>query len=249
MVKPLTERKRRPAFYAASPGSPWRDWWTVLHPPYTLWHLSYVVIGACLVPHPELTPLLATLGAFFLAVGIAAHSLDELHGRPLRTAIPERLLVLAAGLSLAGAAALGGMGVDRVGVVLVPFIVVGVFLVIAYNLELLGGLFHNDVVFSLAWGSFPVLTAYVAQAKTVRPTALLAAAAAFALSFAQRALSTRARMIRRSVEGVEGTVWMSDGSHRAVEESFLLQPLERALSALSWGAALLAAALAVDRMG
>jgi hypothetical protein len=48
----------RPAYYAASPGG-WRDWWTLLHPPYTAWHLSYVVIGAALAPRVSLTPLLA----------------------------------------------------------------------------------------------------------------------------------------------------------------------------------------------
>ncbi len=38
-----------PAFYALAPGG-WRDYWTLLHPPYTVWHLSYVVIGASLAP-------------------------------------------------------------------------------------------------------------------------------------------------------------------------------------------------------
>ncbi len=37
----------RPAFYALTPGG-WRDYWSLLHPPYTLWHLSYVAIGAAL---------------------------------------------------------------------------------------------------------------------------------------------------------------------------------------------------------
>ena len=82
----------RPAYYAARPGG-WRDWWTLLHPPYTAWHLSYVVIGACLAPQVSLAPLLATLVAFFLAVGLAAHALDELNGRPLQTRIPAPTLV------------------------------------------------------------------------------------------------------------------------------------------------------------
>ena len=77
----MPEPERRPAFYAAGAGG-WRDWWTILHPPYTAWHLSYVVIGASLAPHVDAGRLLATLLAFFLAVGIAAHLLDELHGRP-----------------------------------------------------------------------------------------------------------------------------------------------------------------------
>ena len=244
----VADRERRPAFYAASPGVAWRDWWTVLHPPYTAWHLAYVVIGAMLAPSPKLAPLFATLAAFFLAVGVAAHTLDELHGRPLRTSIPSSALIGAAGISLAGAAGLGGVGVDRVGLVLVPFIVVGVFLVVAYNAELFGGLVHNDFVFALAWGSFPVLTAYVAQSRTLRLAPLLAAVAAFALSYAQRSLSTRARMIRRSVDSVEGIVHTADGSSRVIDQAFLLQPLEQALRALSWGAVALAAALAVNRM-
>ncbi|MHB1988139.1 MAG: hypothetical protein ACYCSF_09160 [Acidimicrobiales bacterium] len=248
MSEPAVDRQQRPAFYAASPGSKWRDWWTMLHPPYTAWHLAYVVIGASLAPSPRLVPLLATLLAFFLAVGIAAHSLDELHGRPLQTAISSRVLVGAAGVSLAGAAALGGIGVARVGPVLVPFIVLGVFLVVAYNIELFGGAVHNDVVFALAWGSFPVLTAYVAETRTLRPAALLAAGAAFALSFAQRSLSTRARMVRRSAERVQGELLAADGSRHRIDERFLLEPLELALRALSWGAAALAAALAVDKM-
>ena len=40
---------QRPAFYALDSGG-WRDYWSLLHPPYTLWHLSFVAIGACVVP-------------------------------------------------------------------------------------------------------------------------------------------------------------------------------------------------------
>ena len=62
----------RPAFYAARRGG-WRDWWTILHPPYTAWHLSYVVIGATLAPHTDGAKLAATALAFFLAVGVATN--------------------------------------------------------------------------------------------------------------------------------------------------------------------------------
>jgi hypothetical protein len=241
-------RRRRPAFYAAAPGNAARDWWTLLHPPYTAWHLGYVVIGACLAPTPEVPNLLATLAAFFLAVGVGAHALDELHGRPLRTNIPGPVLTGVAAVSLAGAATLGCIGIARIGVALVPFIVAGVGLVVGYNLELFGGRLHNDAVFALAWGSFPVLVGYLAEAGTFRPAALLAAAAAFALSWAQRALSTPARLVRRSSERVEGTVTMTDGSRRQFDERWLLVPVERALSGLSVAVVLLAAALAVGRM-
>ncbi len=239
----------RPAFYAAAPGSAARDWWTVLHPPYTAWHLSYVVIGASLAPRPAVSTLLATLAAFFLAVGVAAHALDEMSGRPLRTHIPSRALAAASVIALGGAAALGCLGVQRVGLVLIPFIVVGVALVLAYNLELFGGRLHSDVVFAFAWGAFPVLVGYVAEAHTVRLPAVLAGAAAFALSWAQRSLSTPARRLRRSGDRVEGSVTTAEGSVQQIDKAWLLAPLERSLRALSIAVVLVAVALAVGSMG
>jgi hypothetical protein len=237
----------RPAYYAATGGG-WRDWWTLLHPPFTAWHLSYVVIGASLAPTVRVSRLVGAVVAFFLAVGVAAHALDELHGRPLGTAIPRRALIMATALSLVGAVIVGAFGVARVGGVLVPFIVAGPLLVVAYNAELFGGVVHTDAGFAAAWGAFPVLTAYVAESSTVRVAPVLAAFGAFALSWAQRALSTPARTVRRRVRAVEGTVTMTDGSTRALDSRTLLAPLERALRALSWGVVTLAAALALARL-
>jgi hypothetical protein len=237
----------RPAFYAARGGG-WRDVWTLLHPPYTAWHLSYVVIGACLAPHVQLSRLVATLLAFFLAVGVAAHAMDELHGRPLRTRIPSWALVAATVVGLAGAVVLGAVGVARVGWVLVPFIVAGPLLVVAYNAELFGGVVHTDLGFALAWGGFPVLTAYVAQTSTVRLAAVFGAAAAVGLSAAQRSLSTPARALRRKVSGVVGSATFEDGREYLLNAKVLRAPLERALRCMSWGMVVLAAAMAFSRL-
>jgi hypothetical protein len=237
----------RPAFYAARRGG-WRDWWTLLHPPYTAWHLSYVVLGACLAPAVSVSRLVATVLAFFLAVGLAAHALDELHGRPLRTAIPGRVLLGVSVLSLAGAVVLGVAGVEKVGVVLVPFIVVGPMLVVAYNAELFGGVVHSDLGFAAAWGAFPVLTAYVAQAGTLDLAAVLGAAGALALAWAQRSLSTPARLLRRSTRAVEGHLTLADGEVRGLGRQDLLAPLEKALRAMSWATVTLATGLALARL-
>lgn len=237
----------RPAFYAARPGV-WRDWWTLLHPPYTAWHLSYVVIGASLAPRVQVSRLVGAVLAFFLAVGVAAHALDELHGRPLRTSIPAPALVAATSVGLAGAVALGALGVSRIGVAIVPFIVVGPLLVVAYNAELFGGIVHTDVGFALAWGAFPVLTAYVAEAGRLSAAAVLGALGAFALSLAQRSLSTPARRLRRSVTAVHGSLTLADGGETAIDERLLLAPLERALRAMSWAIVVLATGLALARL-
>lgn len=243
----MAERESRPAFYAAAPGG-WQDWWTLLHPPYTAWHLAYVVIGATLAPHTDTLRLVATVLAFFCAVGIAAHALDEVHGHPLRTRIPDAALWLAAGVGLTGAVVLGLIGLTRVGPGLVAFILVGPVLVLGYNLELFGGRLHTDGVFSLAWGTFPVLTGYFAQSGRIDLVALLGGVAAFALSYAQRSLSTPARLVRRRVTRVEGALAMEDGTVLELSDRVLLEPLERALHALSWSTVALAIALAVARL-
>jgi len=243
----VPEPDRRPAYYAARSGG-WRDWWTLLHPPYTAWHLSYVVIGASLAPRVDLGRLVATLLAFVAAVGLSAHALDELHGRPLRTGIPSAALVAVSVAGLVISLALGVAGVIRVGLVLVPFLVLGPLLVVAYNAELFGGVVHTDAGFAASWGAFPVLTAYAAQAGGLGLAAVLGAGGAFALSCVQRGLSTPARLLRRQVGQVSGSMTLADGSIKRLDEAVLLAPLEHALRAMSWGLIALAAGLAVARL-
>jgi hypothetical protein len=193
--------------------------------------------------------LFATLLAFFLAVGIAAHAFDELRGRPLRTKIPSSVLSAVGAVSLGLAAVLGVLGIQRVGWGLAPFVVVGVFLVVAYNFEIWGGRFHNDVAFAASWGAFPLLTSYYAQTATIRPAAIAGAAFAYGLSQAQRTLSTEAREIRRRVASVAGERVYPDGSRLPISRASLLQPLERTLITLSWSACVLGIAMVVARAG
>ena len=237
----------RPAFYAARPGG-WRDWWTILHPPYTAWHLSFVVIGATLAPHTDGGRLVATLLAFFFAVGVAAHALDELHGRPLRTTVPTAWLVGMGAGGLVIACALGFVGVATLGPGLLPFIAIGPVLVLGYNLELFGGLIHTDLGFAAAWGAFPVLVGYFVQAGRIDLTAVLGAVAALGFSLAQRSLSTPARALRRRVAHIDGRVTMDDGSVQELDAHVLLEPLERALGSLSWATVALALALVANRL-
>src|SRR2546422_7600480 len=236
-----------PAYYAARSGGWRRDVWAVLHPPYTAWHLSYVLIGASMAPTVDAVRLAATLLAFFLAVGISAHALDELKGRPLGTELPGVVLSVAAAVGLLGAVALGFAGVTRVGVGLLPFIAAGILFVFAYNLELLGAKLHGDFWFALSWGAFPLLTAYFAQTGRISIGALAASAGAFALSYGQRSLSTPARLLRRRSRSVTGTVELRDGTQVRLDEAALLRPLEQALRAFSWGVVALAVGLAATR--
>jgi hypothetical protein len=237
----------RPAFYALERGG-WRDYVTLLHLPYTAWHLSYVAIGCALAPTLHGDRLAAGLVAFFLALGVAAHALDELRGRPLGTAIPGAVLVGLAAASLAGAVAIGIAAALAWTPWLLALVAVGAFLVPAYNLELFGGRFHSDLWFGIAWGAFPVLTGYVVTAERVDPEAVLAAVAALFLSLAQRHLSTQVRTVRRRVRSIEGTLSYDDGSTEALGPETLLRAPELALRALTLATVAFAAALVATHL-
>jgi len=237
----------RPAFYALAPGG-WRDYVTLLHPPYTLWHLSYVAIGAGLAPHFKADVLGFALLAFFLGMGVGAHALDELNGRPLKTRIGDTTLVALAVTSLAGAAAVGIAVALRTDLWLLAFVAAGTFIAVAYNLELFGGRVHGDPWFSLAWGAFPVLATYFAAAETIRVEAVLGAAFAALLSHAQRRLSTPVRLVRRQAREVTGTIELIDGSTIPITPETLTAESERALRAISIATVCIALALVLLRV-
>jgi hypothetical protein len=236
------------AFYARR-GGRLADWWTVLHPPYTVWHLGYVVLGAAMAPSRDWGALGLSVLAFLLAVGVTAHALDELAGRPLGTSIPDGALQAVAVAALLGAVALGLWGVFWWGPVnwpLLAAIPVGAVLVVGYNLELFGGRLHNDLSFALGWGGFPVVVGYVAQLPPYdgrdAVAAVLAAGAGVATSYAQRRLSAPARLLRRRTLEVSGTATSTAGQVRQLDRAVLLAPLEGALKALAWGVPLVSLA-------
>jgi hypothetical protein len=237
----------RPAFYALSPGG-WRDLVTIVHPPYTAWHLSYVAIGAALAPTFVLWRLGAALGAFFLALGVACHALDELAGRPLGTRLSRTALIWLAVVGLGGAVAIGIVGSVIVSAWLVPLILLGAFLALAYNLELFGGLFHTDLWFALAWGGFPAFTGWFVEAVNIRVEAVLVALACCLISVAQRRLSTPARELRRRTISLTGCQILRDDRVLELDAERILAPLEGALSALWMAVVILAVALIVRRL-
>lgn len=242
-----------PAYYARR-GGVLADWWTLLHPPYTVWHLSYVVLGAAMAPVLDWTALGLAVLAFFLAVGVAAHALDELQGRPLGTGIGDGVLRGVAAAALVVACALGVYGVffhAGTNAALAVAVPVGAFLVVGYNLELFDGALHNDHAFAWGWGGFPVAVGFVAQSPGLAWASLGAAVAAMlggvGTSYAQRRLSTPARELRRRTSDATGTVTHVDGRVDPLDRAALLVPLEGALRALSWAVPVIAVAALLAR--
>jgi hypothetical protein len=246
-VKSASTEVDRSAFYALRPGG-WRDLVTVLHPPYTAWNLATVALGAAVAPTLHAWRLGATIGAFFLAVGVSAHALDELHGRPLQTELSKRTLVVLATIGLAGAVAIGVVTAIVVSPLLIPLIVFGGLFVPAYNLELAGGRFHNDFWLAVGWGGFSAFTGYFVNALTVRPAGLLVSAACCFFLLAQRRLSTPVRELRRRTVEVSGQQRLSDGTVIELTRERLVAPLDGALSVLWIAFVLLATGLVVFRL-
>ena len=237
----------RPAFYALAPGG-WRDYVTLLHPPYTLWHLSYVCIGAALAPQFRWDILGLALLAFFLGLGVAAHALDETQGRPLQTGIGQGALYVLATVSLLAASAIGVVTALQTTLWLLALVAAGAFITVAYNLELFGGRFHSDMWFALGWGALPLLATYVAAAETIRLEAVVAALFAALLSHAQRKLSTPVRLLRRQAVAVSGRIELADGETRPITRETLIEAPERALQALTACVIALAVALVLLRV-
>ncbi|HEY8786220.1 MAG TPA: hypothetical protein VIN63_07070, partial [Candidatus Limnocylindria bacterium] len=213
------------AFYALSPGS-WRDYWTLLHPPYTAWHLSYVLLGAALAPMPDPRIVAGALLAFFLAVGVASHAFDELQGRPLGTRIPSSALLGLGLLGLIGAVALGIAAAGMLGPWFLALVAVGAALVVSYGVET--PIVHSDIGFAIAWGGFPVVASALANGAPLLATAAAAIGASL-LSLAQRRLSTPVRRIRRKAEQVSGSVRYRDGTVEEIDAARLISAPESAL--------------------
>jgi hypothetical protein len=237
----------RPAFYALGRGR-LGDLVTLLHPPYTAWHLSYVALGAAAAPRLHLDRLLWALAAFGLAVGVAAHALDELHDRPLKTGLSDRTLIALAVASLGGALAIGVAGVVSVTAWLAPLVLAGALFLPAYNLELIGGRLHGDLWFAIGWGAFPAFTGYFVNAEKVALPGLLIAAGCLAMSVAQRRLSSPARDLRRRTRSITGVRTLPDGGTEELSVGGLLAPLDGALAALSLAIVVTACALVIARL-
>jgi hypothetical protein len=247
----VTDGGTRPAFYALRPGG-WRDLVTILHPPYTAWNLANVGFGAVAATQIHTDRFIATLAAFFLAVGISAHALDELNGRPLKTELSDRTLIGLAAVSLAGAIGIGIAGCFIVSASLAPFVVAGGFFVVAYNLELFGGRFHTDFWLAFAWAAFPALTSWwintlsFASPRTV-VAGVLVAAGCFGLVSVQRRLSTPVRRLRRKTVSVTGEQRLEDGTVIPLTVAEIAAPLDWSLRGLSWAVVVLAIGLVVVR--
>jgi hypothetical protein len=211
-----------------------------------------VCFGAAAATQIHTDRFVATLAAFFLAVGISAHTFDELNGRPLNTKLSDRTLIALAVGSLVGAVGIGIAGCIIVSATLIPFVLVGGFFVVAYNLELFGGRFHTAFWLAFAWAAFPALTSWWVNTLTFADAqadiaGALVAAGCFGLVSVQRTLSTPVRRLRRNTVSVSGEQRLDDGTVIPLTVAEISRPLDASLRGLSWAVVVLSIGLVVIR--
>jgi hypothetical protein len=239
---------QKPAWYIVPSHGPFADFLNLLHPPYTLWHLSYVIIGIGLAPVIHLDRSVAVLAAFFLGLGIGAHALDETMGNPLKTRLSKRELYFIGFLSLGIAVAIGTYYMVMLSLLLLPIILAETFFALAYNLEVFHKKFHNTLVFSLSWGALPFITGYFVNALSLSVGAVLASVAIGLLTYTQRTLSLQARSVRRNLDSPIKALKLENGEEIQVSTTDLISPAEKSLQALTLTIFIFAVALICQRI-
>lgn len=237
----------KPSWYSRDRHDAISEFINLLHPPYTLWHLSYVLIGIAMSPVIHIDRSIAVIIAFFLGLGIGAHALDETMGNPLRTRVSKKFLYIVGFASLSLAILIGLYYAIVVSILILPFVIVESFFAVTYNLEMFKKRFHSDLVFALSWGAIPFLTAYFVNSLSISPAAIVMAAGIGMLTFVQRTLSTQARLFRRKIKPVL-TLNLENGESVPVTSQQLISPVEKSLKALTIMIFVISLALILSRI-
>ena len=170
--------------------------------PYSLMNASYILIGSLLAPTVHYDRMAEMALVYLLAVGVSAHSLDAMSpNKPWGSFLSrQQLLAMAVG-ALVPALVLGLYLAFSYALLLIPFGLVELFFLLAYNLELFSGRFHTDFWFSLSWGFLPVLVGFIVQTNTVTVPALAGGLFGFFTAYVEINASRPYKALKRQPGG------------------------------------------------
>ncbi|MDH3766301.1 MAG: hypothetical protein OER82_10910 [Nitrosopumilus sp.] len=153
----------------------------ILFLPYTGMVVSFAVWGSFSVEF-SLDRLIFICLLYFLAVGISAHCLDALGSKKKPWGnISRTKLWLASIISLIISFSIGLYYAFLDSWLLFPIGITEGFFLLAYNLELFRGKFHNNASFIISWGILPVFAGAAIQSNSISvETMIFAAIAGFA---------------------------------------------------------------------
>jgi len=152
----------------------------ILFLPYTGMVVSFAIWGSLSVEF-SLERLTSIGLLYFLAIGVSAHCLDALGSKKKPWGqLPKTKLWAVAIISLILACSIGLYFAFLDSWWLIPIGIIEVFFLLAYNLELFGGKFHNNSSFVISWGILPVFAGATIQSNTISvETVLLSVIAGF----------------------------------------------------------------------
>ena len=141
--------------------------------PYTCIVTCFVIWGS-LGGTFVLDRLVAICVIYFLAVGVSAHCLDAVGGKTKPWGIlPKRKILAIAIFSLGVAFTIGMYYAFLDSPLLFPIGIAEGFFLFAYNLELFGGKFHNNISTIISWGILPVFAGSAIQTNSISTETIL----------------------------------------------------------------------------
>jgi len=242
------------AWYARSGGKV-RELYTIMHLPYTSMVLSYVLIGAAVSPSMDPFRLVLTLVAYFLGLGLSAHALNELHARHWGENLTRLELEVLFLLPLIAAVSIGAFGMLILyeasrsfiaPLILLAFISMETFFLIAYNSDIAKGRFHSTTSFAFSWAALPVIISFYVNSLTITPSAVLVASAMAATAAIEITLSRWCKDFRRKSPIVE--LQFADRSKQGLNATELIANPEKALKLIVVAVDLLSIGLIVHRL-
>ncbi len=157
----------------SKPRTFWQDVRVLFHLPRAAIVYAYLVLGAALAPAIAWERLALTFVAFFFGLQLGAYALDELKGRHASTRFTDRQLKIRAGVGLGGFVVMGVYLAATYSWWILALLGFGALTILAYNLEVSRGAFHNAFWYGAGWGFAPVVGSYYLHALTFPPVSVL----------------------------------------------------------------------------
>ena len=170
----------------------------ILFLPYTGIVTSFAAWGS-LSGSFELDRLAAICLIYFLSIGVTAHCLDAVGGKTKPWGnLPKKKLWTISMISLGIAFTIGLYYAFLDSPLLLPIGIAEGFFLFAYNLELFGGKFHNNITTIFAWGVLPVFAGSVIQTNSISIEALILSIVSALITYSLIITSRKYKELKRS---------------------------------------------------
>ena len=145
----------------------------ILFLPYTSIVTCFAVWGS-LSGYFEIERLVAICLIYFLSIGISAHCLDAVGGKTKPWGeLPKKKLVTISMITLGITFSIGLYYAFLDSPLLFPIGIMEAFFLFAYNLELFGGKFHNNISTVISWGVLPIFAGSAIQTNSITLEAII----------------------------------------------------------------------------